>query len=258
MNQNKLYWYALYTIFLCSYIPVYADKKINYNNIIIVLNGTSSAGKTTLSNALKKIDPSYEIARIDDYTRKHMYLWWNTKAHNFYQEVYDLALTGKNIIVDTVLYHKNMRAYDKQLQTGCTKIIKILVYCPLDCIIAHVLKRNQSGNAFEHRNINQAFKSFLSLYTLEKHGHKDIIESCNSSTMKAALEKALQVMHNRSSKHVKRQEKTNKLLTCQFDLEKPHQINIAPQHSWDLLVNTAHKTPEELAQQILDFVAKYK
>ena len=60
------------------------SQKSNKPGMIILLNGTSSAGKTTLSQALHAIYENYEVAHIDNYTRRHNHGSFKTKSHGFY------------------------------------------------------------------------------------------------------------------------------------------------------------------------------
>ena len=74
------------------------SQKSNKPGMIILLNGTSSAGKTTLSQALHAIYENYEVAHIDNYTRRHNHGSFKTKSHGFYTEIKDVALAGQNIL----------------------------------------------------------------------------------------------------------------------------------------------------------------
>jgi len=227
---------------------------------IILLNGTSSAGKTTLLQSLNAIYDTYEAAHIDTYTRMHNHGSWKTKCCNFYTEINETALTGKNVIVDTVLYHDNYAKYEELLTSNIynkhqrIKLIKILVYCSIDSLVDHVCKRNQLPNSLDHRTVHKAFIGFLSLYTIKNATHKTLIDTIDSIQTKIALQKAISTIHPQAHKYLKRQNKMNQKIIHQFNLNKSEKIMLAPQHSWDLIVNTSNKTPEEVAQQIANFI----
>ena len=241
-------------------LPQLQAQAANKPGIIILMNGTSSAGKTTLLQALNAIYDTYEAAHIDTYTRKHTHGSWKTKCCGFYKEINETALTGKNVLVDTVLYHDNYEKYEDLLTSNDRnknqpiKLIKILVYCSIDSIIDHVCKRNQLPNSLDHRTVHKAFIGFLSLYTIKNATHKTVIDTIDSIQTKIALQKALGTIHPQAHKYLKRQNKMNQKLIHQFNLNKAGKIMISPQHSWDLIVNTSNKTPEEVAQQIADFI----
>ncbi len=234
-------------------------QKSNKAGMIILLNGTSSAGKTTLTQALNAIYENYEVAHIDNYTRRHNQGSFKTKCHGFYTEIKDVALAGQNIIVDTVLYHDHYAAYDDLLtnrdqKNKPIKLIKILVYCSIDSIVDHVRKRNELSNSLDHRTVHQALIGFLSLYTIKNAKHSTMIDTIDSLQAKIALKKAMSTIHPQAHKYLKRLAKINQKVMHQFNLNKVNKVTIYPQHSWDLIVNTSNQTPEQLAQQIADFI----
>jgi uridine kinase len=235
------------------------SQKSNKPGMIILLNGTSSAGKTTLSQALHAIYENYEVAHIDNYTRRHNHGSFKTKSHGFYTEIKDVALAGQNIIVDTILYHDHYAAYDNLLtnrdqKNKPIKLIKILVYCSIDSIVDHVRKRNQLSNSLDHRTVHQAFIGFLSLYTIKNATRATMIDTIDSIQTKIALQKAMSTIHPQAHKYLKRLAKINQKIIHHLNLNKVEKIKICPQHEWDLIVNTSNQTPEQVAQQIADFI----
>lgn len=234
------------------------SKEKSKPGMIILCNGTSSAGKSTLVKALHELyEDDFEIAGIDAYAQTHQFNGFaNLRYHRFYKMIHKKALAGQNMLVDTVLYHNRYKKYDAMLCADGIQLIKILVYCPVDCLVDHVRKRNLNGNAMEHRTVSQAFRAFLALYTMHKKGKTQIIDTMHSSEMKAAVEQSLDVIARWSEKSKKRQHITNKKMVHKFDLDTPHQIFITPAHRWDLIVNTGINSPYEIAQQIAKFVAQ--
>jgi predicted AAA+ superfamily ATPase len=254
-----------YCILICFFITISTNIPSSHKpsrhkkkpGTIILLNGTSSAGKSTLIKALHELYPDFQVASIDEYTKTHQFNGFaNLRYNSFYTMIYNQATAGKNILVDTVLYHTRYKKYDAMLQSPRVQLIKILVYCPVDCLIAHVQQRNKSGNSMEHRTINQAFRAFLGLYTMQTKQHNLVIDTIHSDKMKAALQKSLNVIANWSDKNKKRQRATNKKMVHQFNLDTPHQIFITPSHHWDLIVNTSLNSPEEIAHKISEFIEK--
>lgn len=237
-------------------------KKSSKNSnpyLIVLLNGTSSAGKSTIVKALQLLDPEFQVASIDEYTKTHQFNGFtNLRYNSFYKMICNQAKDGHKMLVDTVLYHTRYKKYDAMLQAPGVQLIKILVYCPIDALIAHVQQRNKSGSVMEHRSINQAFRAFLGLYTMQRKKQSLVIDTLHSNQMKAVLQKSLQVIARWSDKNKKRQRATNKKMVHQFDLDTPHQILLAPSHDWDLIVNTFVDSPEVIAHKILKFIEKRK
>jgi predicted kinase len=233
------------------------SKRNQQAGLIVLLNGTSSAGKSTIVKALQQLDLDFQVASIDEYTKTHQFNGFaNLRYNSFYKMICNQAIAGQNMLVDTVLYHTRYKKYDAMLQAPGVRLIKILVYCPIDALIAHVQQRNKSGSVMEHRTINQAFRAFLGLYTMQTKRQSLIIDTLHSDQMKNALKRSLQVIARWSDKNKKRQRATNKKMVHQFDLDTPHQILLAPCHQWDLIVNTFVDSPEEIAHKILEFIEK--
>lgn len=229
---------------------------------IILLNGTSSAGKTSLVQALQPLLPDFEIAGIDDYSRTHHcngFTSW--RFYKFYHFVSGKAAQGQNMLVDTVLYHRNYKIYDAILQSDNVRLIKILVYCPLQALIAHVVARNCSASALDHRSINQAFAAFHELYqprtnTNHRKPSPPSLDTTSTEQVRTLTRHALAITPAGSKAH-QRLKKTNGKLVQQFRGQKKSEaIAIVPQHPWDLIINSSLANPEELAAQIEQFLCK--
>lgn len=263
-NINAIF--LIFSLFFAHTISSHNDISTDIQpGIIILLNGTSSAGKTTIARALHTMYDTFKVASIDTYTRGHQCGSWKTKCNGFYKEVKEKALSGHNVIVDTVLYHNNYEAYDALLkndaghhaddkQTQPIQLIKILVYCPLEALFTHVQQRNNSGNSLEKRTMHKACIAFLTLYTIKNSTHNNIIDTIDSAATQTALQSTLKTIHRASHKHLKRQHRMNRKIIRRFHLEASDKIALAPKHPWDLIVNSATNTPEEIAQQIANFI----
>lgn len=243
----------LYIMLIFAHVLQAHNQSPSQPGLIILLNGTSSAGKTTLMKALHDIYDTFHVASIDTYSRNHTHGLWGKVYYDFYKDIKKQAKLGTNILVDTVLYHEKYSAYDTIL-TGSVKLIKILVYCPLDRLIDNVQQRNQNLDQFEHRTLHTAFTAFLSLYTIQQNQDSILIDTLTSSDVKAHLERALALIAHWPNKQIKRQHKINNKITRKFHLKRMHTIPLTTQHDWDLIVNTSLATPESLARNIADFI----
>ena len=222
---------------------------------IILLNGTSSAGKTTLIKALHELYTNFEIASIDEYTKTHQCCGFVTMQHHgFYKMIHQKACAGTTMLVDTVLYHTRYEKYDAMLQAQGIELIKILVYCPINYLVAHVQKRNLDASAMEHRSFNQAFRAFLGLYTMKTKKYQTLIDTMHSTNIKAALQKTIIAIAKWSEKNKKRQHATNAKIARTFNLKKSHKIALAPKHHWDLIVTTGINPIENIASTISEFI----
>ena len=165
------------------------------------------------------------------------------------------------MLVDTVLYHRSYKKYDAILQSDNMRLIKILIYCPLQALIAHVVARNCSASALDHRSINQAFAAFHELYqprTCTNHRKQSPpqLDSTTPEQVRTLTHHALAITPAGSKAH-QRLKKTNGKLMQQFrGQKKSGAIAIVPQHPWDLIINSNLASPEELAKQIEQFLCK--
>lgn len=176
--------------FLAFLITVLSYWNMNAAGII-VLNGTSTSGKSTLARALQE---SYgdvvEIVSIDSFFTNNLlwrygfsYLnpfeWTKTneeifspkeikeiskKSHmELCNKAYELYHSGKSVIIDVVVCDQEIRdLYDQLLQE--TNISWFLVYCPLGKLIERVVKRNESTDDKEKRSLAQVLHQFSKMY----------------------------------------------------------------------------------------------
>ena len=257
--KNHISYQFLHILMICSILMIqlqaHESKKLPAQTIIL-LNGTSSAGKTTLIKELGTIFNNALVASIDEYTATHQFnSFFNSRYKNFYAMIHQKATLGYPMLVDTVLYQDLYDHYDAILQKNGVRLLKILVYCPLTTLIEHVQTRNSSGKSLEHRTFNQAFKAFLGLYTMQKTKHQ-IIDNLHSSAMQSAVQTSTKIVKTWSKKNQKRLRKTNKKIMQKFVKNRQHAIALRPTHHWDLVVNTSLDTPENIAAQIAEFIEK--
>ena len=224
------------------------------SGIVILLNGTSSAGKSTLVKELQKIyDQTLYVASIDDFMITREGYNPKTRYPNFYNHIKEMALSGKDVVVDTVQYQREYERYDEILKP--CNVIKILVYCPLDGLIIHVQKRNQLQDPREKRTINAAFEQFLTLYKAKSSKTDIIIDQIAASKIKDALTKAQIMAKTLPWRKCRKQYKTNRHFIKEFNLAtSSQQIALTPRQQWDFVINTGIDLPENVAQKVHDFV----
>jgi chloramphenicol 3-O phosphotransferase len=124
---------------------------------IIILNGTSSSGKTTLAQSLEKVlDEPYLYISIDNLLEPVMNMLANIppseemgkavglivpKAISFMNStIAALALHGQNIIVDTVFTDKNFLLESIELLSSYP-VTFVKVHCPLEELERRELER---------------------------------------------------------------------------------------------------------------------
>ena len=250
MKIIKNRFFIIVTTILCSfYNPI--DSKQSKSNIqpgiVILLNGTSSAGKSTLVKELQKIyNHTLYVASIDDFMMTREGCHPKTRYPNFYNHIKEMALSGKNVLVDTVQYQREYERYDEILKP--CNVIKILVYCPLSALIMHVQKRNQLQDPRERRTIGAAFEQFLTLYKTKSSKKDIIIDQITTSKIKEALMKAQIMSKNLPWRKYRKQNKINRNFTKVFNLEtSSYTIGLTTRQKWNFVINTGIDLPEEFS-----------
>ncbi len=250
-------------------IKMFSCKK---SGKIVLLNGTSSAGKTSIIKELQKHFGSSYVTVIGDefveeYSAKNPMP--ESMARNDYQfqvlsdmylHVKKLSESGKNVLVDTVEFDDHYQHYCSIL--NCNKVIKILVYCPLDVIVDRVKKRNISGDPKENRPLNLSFGQFKNIYKLQESKDEVIVDKIQTSRMLYGLQEAEQEVRKLMQEDGENPEKSKEFFVKpfieQYKLDKLNEIILSPKNRWDLIVNTGTNLTQEVAQTISEYLKKCK
>lgn len=270
MKSNKLRSYVIGMILSSiSFIVIEASidrAAIIKSGTIILLNGTSSAGKSSIIKELQNIyENSFSVVSIDGFIRERSINWsedtidWDDLWTKFYTHIKNLSESGQAIVIDTVCYEEGYQKYNAILGT---QLIKILVYCPLDIIIEHVEERNNSGDADERRSLCQACEQFLSLYSAQNSSEDIIIDTIDSSRILYVLDKVKEET-DRWSQERKDGDETDYQKRCtevyqgfekKFHVSEVNEISLIQIYPWDFIVTTGINSSAIAAQQIACFI----
>lgn len=246
---------------------------------IVIINGTSSAGKTSITKELQKIygdsyvfvnaDNFYDIYTVEHPTQKPESLYMCESFNALLLHVKQLSLNGKNVFAD-IVQSDDQYEHDFSI-LKCDKLVKILVYCPLDVIVEHVEKRNTSGDKKEKRTISQAVAQFKDIYKIQESAADMIIDYIPTSRINRALQVAMQEINQYikteiyldspwklTQKEAEQERGKWKLFANQFieqfQLDTHEKIALAPKHSWDLVLNTKISSSAECADAIKKYL----
>ncbi len=242
---------------------------------IIILSGTSSAGKSSVVKELQKIyHDEFQVLTIDDFMRSHPEIEALSNASNddeedeiferivtdFYHHIKQMSQRGNKILIDTV---QCLQSEWTRCHTilGSENVIQILDYCTLPVIISHVKKRNTSGDSLEKRSIRQAFDQFYDLYRLQESSDDQVVDHMHASRMKHALHqvdkerKQFDIEFPESiDKRAQKWQKFSHDFIDQFKLDEMKKINIACKYQYDFIVDTGVNTPQVAAHKIADYL----
>lgn len=233
----------------------------------IVLNGTSSAGKSDLANELQMLyGNKCRIIKLDDFeafyviknpiiafTGPKIYFTperQEKRWHDFYTYAKQLASSGYHVFIDTVRYDEDYEKYSDWI--GNNLVYKVLVYCPLDTIIERVAQR--SKNKLERRTVAQAIEQFCEIYRLQESATEPIVDHVQTNRMQTALDvatKEMSEMKRVSSEYIATFDKD---FTEQFKLKTLKEITLTTKHPWDLIVNSGNHSAHDLALIVYDYL----
>ncbi len=170
-----------------------------------------------------------------------------------HQLVKDLALQGKNVIVDTTLgIFDHDEVFDFWLAMDGIFVLSVLVYCPFTELLEHIICRNYSGQHDQERNIKNILSQFCSLYILARSSNcmidtltkQEVVDGLQIARQELSLTKSEDAVEQTISKLAKKYEHA-------FSLSTHDRVGIASQYCYDLLVNTAQYNADECAKQIV-------
>ncbi len=295
MHFRTLFFFTAITINYCSGMELELPerKDITKQHIvphIILLNGTTTAGKTSIAGELKKqletqILP-VEVLALDTFcTPKVLWALGINRCTSFranaslitplemeemikksHEELCTAVRTayeqGKVVIVDTPAYRKEeINFYQQELAD--LHATWSLVYCPVSNLVDRVIERNK-GEMSEQRSVLQALDQFRHLYT-SKTLHP--IDTLSQETFYATCDKARQQHDIMQSKILGIFQGIQNAI-CPFDLntiqesmlenlsDDNAETKIGPVVQHDCIVNTKLDNPAMCALKILSIVRK--
>ena len=249
---------------------------------VVIINGTTSVGKTTLIKELmKSMSDRFKVLDLDSfmnsYIVEHPYeeqintltsekekklfeeKYYRTLFDNFYVMIQREALSRKDILVDTVMFHEENESISKILDGIPT--IRILVYCPLDVSVARVKERNKLGIEKEKRGEFQPIEQYMMIYTAQTKPSEQVLDTVTSKDIKqlfrAVIDRTTRELPDdqkvKTAEITKKLEDDYKKFVQQFKLDDQEQVAVVSQDPYDLMVDCRH-TPSEQAQAIVTFL----
>lgn len=262
--------------------------------MIILLNGTSSSGKSTAVKELQKFLPQAVFLKVDDYyddgvMQTARNLGWNENTHIdpwlfinqyltnktgtyyfdtevrqqlftatdfFYSKAKLAAAHGKTAIIDTVLEYPSayQEAFDYFKDDHFSMI---LIYCPMDMLLARVQERNSSGIPGEHRSAFLAFEHFTTMYMLKEKADEPLVDTINTNTLKQALDAAIRDLVDQgiAKEYMPKLKEFKAHFIAQFKLDQLKEIEITPQYRYlAIFKNDTLEAPKNIAQELAQLI----
>ncbi len=276
-------------ITICALLVLFfRSHYMSQTGTLLLLNGTSSSGKSAILNSFQKKHPEFKVFKIDDWfpdemMQKATELGWQknsgtnpwiylatyveqqtgkpnfdteTRAYLFneitpmYAAAKKALQAGQNVVIDTVF------EYDPEYQkfadffTGFN-CIKVLVYCPLDVLLERVQARNSSGVQAEMRSAFQSFEQFPAMYKLQEHADEVVVDTVLAASIKDALRAAIQELIDNKipDKYLPRLQAFEQHFIEQFKLDR-RDLTLVAQHQYDLILDSGKHAPDKLVIKI--------
>lgn len=258
----------------CLSLSILTGEQPAQPGIIILLNGTSAAGKSSLIKELQKqSEDAFFVISFDDFISKYdkpvcTYLDIVERDDAFFQYIKNSSKIYDKVLVDVVDYETVFEKYDALLGDS---LVKILVYCPLQDLIKRVEKRNHEPQyKNEHLKLFLAFTQFLSLYQNQSTTDEVLVDTIRAADIKNMLRAIKKELDNFDRNHPEvdpeylpksmheRAEKYNNLVkdaVTQFHYNRQRKITLSLRHQiWDFVINSGANSPEQAARKIADFL----
>ena len=222
---------AALCITICALLGLFfRSHRMSQTGTLLLLNGTSSSGKSAILNSFQKNHPDFKVFKIDEWfpdemSQKAIELGWQESsgmnpwiflatyaeektgkpcfdseiraalfpqlAIPMYTAAKKALQAGHNVVIDTVFEYDPLYEKFSGFFAGF-KCVKVLVYCPLDVLLERVEARNRSAVQGETRTAFQSFEQFPALYKVQEHVDEVIVDTVSAVSMKDALQVAVQ------------------------------------------------------------------
>jgi chloramphenicol 3-O-phosphotransferase len=216
---------------------------------IVLFNGTSSAGKSSLAEAMvSESSTKFEVMSRDGYWPPYEEKLRAAQLQGKkLDDPYPLALyryakeqsqLGKNVILDTVEFDQD---YDKFCAVlDCAKVTKVIIYCPLQSLLKRIEKRNNAGVAAYRRPVLSPFRQFLEMYQLQSSTKELVVDKTTTITMRSALVEA-----GKKAENSKEYEALYQEYVKAFRIDTDQPVIIVAKRKYDLVLNTRTNTKKE-------------
>ena len=248
---------------------LYTKKNTPKKGKVIVLNGVSRSGKTSLANCLVKLlGPSWEKVERDDFVAQIFMDKMNGKISQdqflcrmrkqtdaIYKKIKDLVHSGKHVILDTVLSgpegKKTIKQAFEKLQDF--DVCLVLVYCPLHVIIQRLKEMNKKAYLQDDiRELRPVFATlqFLSLYRPKKYDTEISLGSLSCKDIEIGFRESKKECED----VIARLKKVKSHFFSQFCFDKNNTLKIVPRLAYDLIIDTSKHDKQTCAQMVYDFI----
>ncbi len=237
---------------------------IRPNNLIVVLAGTSSSGKSSILQYLRHII-DVDVLSLDEFLRSHELFeqlaasWSDTIYCKIYED-FCLHARSKSLVSQTLLLDTVGSQEMEQIMMESTlaqlSAVQVLVYCSLSKTVEHVESRNLLPNELEHRTVTQAFDQYWNLFKLKTIENEPVVERVPSIVIFDNLRKLEQeCIASLDPDGTSNFEILNRLFISKFQLnDLPEMKELVPERHYDFILDTTNCTASEAVEKLSKFL----
>jgi len=254
----------IFTLTIFAFINVRPGK-------IIILNGMSSAGKSTIAKKLVVLlGKSYQTISLDDFIadvfvqqtkiklpQKEFLKKVRQQTDAMYEQIRKITSLGKNVVLDTLLSGLEgekdvMRNVAKLKGFGVTLI---LIHCPLSDIMKRLNSRNKKAELEKKQKDMRSMVVALKIKDVYRT-RKRKSEIYIGSLSRKEIDLAYQAVKTESPENTKLFQQIKQNLLTHFELDTKKSVKLTPQLRYDYIIDTSKNSAEQCVKQIYDFLKK--
>jgi deoxyadenosine/deoxycytidine kinase len=173
-----------------------------------------------------------------------------------YREVKNVALSGKNVVVESPLHLWDgvdflscLSEFDKM------DITYVLAFCPWNDLIDRIKQRNSYKNKKTHRELDWVVINYMYSFDISPdYKDKHLLESLNGRDVHKVISEYLQPKYKRE--HMRLLSETQNVALQKFPKDIGYYVY--PRFDYNIIVNTKTNNPEQGANIVLDYIRACK
>jgi len=171
-----------------------------------------------------------------------------------YQEIRATALTGQNVVVDSLTHlGDNVDCLSSLSELKDLNVMFVLVYCPWKNLVERIEQRNKSADKKNRRELDWALSNFAHYFDASAHHHPHAIDAIQGDYVKEVV--AVYAHPQYKKRGLKIMNETKKASLQLFKTGGTQYIY--PRLAYDLIINTKEYNPTQAATIVLDFFHSY-
>lgn len=173
-------------------------------------------------------------------------------TERMYREVKELALQGRNVVVESPLHlWEGVDLVSCLTQLDGVNVIYVLAYCPWNDLINRIKQRNSSKNKKIHRELDWALINFVHCYEVcPEYRSNNFLECMNGKNAQETIAEYSQPQYKKKRLHLLAE--TQQAVLQSFS--QPTNYYIYPRFDYNITVNTKMHSPEQGAAVVLDSI----